>query len=131
MAICLAEAQAGDDYWKQLHSLVDMIGVDGHSSDETDGKEYIVTVRDWCNPKVTELLQEIDDNRSMTTAYGQPRPGGQPRKRIRPRRPHISEKRAITNLPVNVYDPAWLDTLTEAKYAQLAPGSPITVLQSF
>ena len=90
-------------------------GADGQSSDESDNEEYSVTIKPWWNQKIVELLKVIDRNRRTTNCYRNPLPGARRRNRIRRRNPTFSQAPAVAGLPINFYDKAWYDNLTEAE----------------
>lgn len=119
--ICRGGAEGGDLAWQILYAMVNTLGVDGISSDETDGEEHSVRAKEWRSAQVRDLLVYIDDNRSKTNSYGNPRPGTRPRVRVRRRNPPSSRNVPIAGLPKNYYHQAWYDSLTIVQQEQLGP----------
>lgn len=72
-----------NEKWGLLGDMVDRLGVDGQSSDDSDGGEFTVSYLDWRSDQVTQLLDFCDENRTLTTESGNRRPGTVPRERIR------------------------------------------------
>lgn len=108
--------------------MVDTLGVDGNSSDESDTETpntYVVRAKEWRSAEVRKLLEFIDQNRKMTNAYGNPLPGNRPRSRIRQRYPPTSQYAAVYELPRNFYSDIWYDSLTEVEQAHLGAKDPV------
>jgi hypothetical protein len=106
--------------WQILFSLVDTLGKDGQSSDETDGDNHAVHIKDWRSDDVKRLLLYIDANRKTTNATGT-RIGGV-RAFIRVRRAYgpLSARQAVAGLPRNFYNTLWYDGLSRIQQLQLA-----------
>jgi len=98
-----------------MFSLVDTLGVDGMSSDESEVDEggqraYRVKRRIWRSKALEKYLRRIDKDYNRTNAYGNGRAGKPPRVRKRPAY-NDSAAEAIRGLPANFYDPNWLRKL--------------------
>lgn len=120
--ICQSGSLGGDNQaWDLLALMVQKLGVDGNSSDETDGEDrsYAVRFKEWRSKEVNELLNFIDDNRTHTNANGHNKPGTLPRKRIRRIYPPSSKDRPIACLPLNFYNKTWYDSLSSLQQVQL------------
>jgi len=79
---------AGDDpssVWLILFDMVEKLGVDGQSSDESDGETSRVRIKVWRSLEVQKLMEYIDSNRNTRTILGSQRPGNQPHSRTRSR----------------------------------------------
>ena len=61
--------------WEILHNLVDTLGVSGNSSDESNGENYVIRVKDWHSLEVKILLVYIDTNYKTTNEFGSHLPG--------------------------------------------------------
>jgi hypothetical protein len=103
--------------------VVDSLGVDGMSSDESEVDEnrqrvFRVKRRPWRSKALDKFLRRIDDDHNTTNAYGNNRAGCQPRIRKRPAY-NESTGKAIRNLPVNFYDANWYRKLSDMDKRQL------------
>lgn len=106
--------------WELLFAMVETLGSDGHSSDESDDEDKkAVLIKDWRSAEVGELLRFIDENRTTTNSYGTTLPGTLPSVRVRGNYGPISSKTAVAHLPRNFYDDAWYNTLTHIEKVQL------------
>lgn len=124
--ICDAGVQGRQkEAWQALYTMLNTLGVDGNSSDETDDETHTVKIREWRSAEVMTLLRYIDENRKRTNGYGNPLPGARPRLRTRPRYPLTSRREAMACLPRNFYNDAWYDSLTEIEQVQLGVGEPV------
>ena len=120
LMICEAGAQgSNNEAWQTLHLMVDTLGIDGNSSDETDDEDYTVRTKDWRSADVKTLLEYIDHNRKTSNAHGNTLPGNRPRRRVRRRHPPPSTHEPVAALPLNFYDQTWYDSLTEIQQVQL------------
>lgn len=122
LRICETGASSPGDHgvaWQVLFELVDTLGVNGTSSDESDGEDHAVRFKQWRSIELRNLLTYVDDNRIAVNTYGNPLSGARPRKRIRGRHPPISKSSAVPCLPMNFYDQAWYDSLTERQQFDL------------
>jgi hypothetical protein len=105
--------------------VVEGLGMDGQSSDETDVEDrdqVIVKKREWRDKKINKLLIKIDNCRAVLLATGSHRPGTQPVRRIRGVRTPNSQREAVAKLPINFYDKIWYDSLTPVEQRQLDAG---------
>ncbi|KAJ7165298.1 hypothetical protein C8R46DRAFT_812069, partial [Mycena filopes] len=109
----------GHDTMKLLLAMVELLGTDGMSSDESAsdvGQPCTVVGKNWRNPDLIRLLKWIDLHRPRQVEAGERKPGNQPHRRLRlpyGKTPK-SLRRAIANLPINFYDKLW--------YQGLSPG---------
>lgn len=117
---CQSALQGGNDIWELLALLVDTLGYDGNSSDETDGQQHVIRIKEWRSVEIRTLLDFIDKNRTMTNAYGNRLLGTQPHLRIHRSYGPLSTHSAVAALPRNFYDNAWYDSLTAAARENLA-----------
>ncbi|KAH9476156.1 hypothetical protein JR316_0011727 [Psilocybe cubensis] len=101
------------------------LGDDGMSSDESDSEERgirSVRILYWRNPRLLNTVTDADNALPATTAYGGRRPGGQPDVRQRLRQgQNYSTRPAPTRLPINYYNPVWLNTLSDLELRLLDP----------
>jgi hypothetical protein len=124
LQICQSGSLGGHNQaWDLLALMVEKLGVDGNSSDETDAEDrsYTVRVKEWRSGQVNQLLQFIDNNRTHTNANGNNKPGTMPRKRIRKIYPPSSRDKPIACLPLNFYNKTWYDSLSSLQQVQLDP----------
>jgi hypothetical protein len=73
-----------DQTWDSLYQVVDALGAQGMSSDETDDDEtgrkvYIPRRKVWRNKDITNILRVIDRDRNTANCYGNTRAGNPPR----------------------------------------------------
>ena len=103
--------------WIDNYKIVDTLGVDGQSSDESDGDEdgvYNVKLLHWRNKELVKRLNKMDKVRKTTNKYGNHRPGT--KQRIRKRR-SIRDSQEMTwppptGKPINFYSVEWYMLLT-------------------
>ncbi|KAK7013884.1 hypothetical protein R3P38DRAFT_2545937, partial [Favolaschia claudopus] len=115
----------GHDTVELLLQMVSLLGTDGMSTDESanesDNNLCTVSAKDWRSPDIIRLLKWIDLHRPRHTAYGEQMPGNRPHRRLR--LPHgkapTSLRRPIANLPINFYNPVWLQGLSPARKRHL------------
>ena len=99
--------------------MVDQLGINGESSDESDGETYTVKIKNWRSEEVQQRLKFIDRNRRTTTLLGTIRPGSQPHERTRSRLAVHSTRPAVPGLPRNFYGDAWYNSLKPLQQHQL------------
>jgi hypothetical protein len=112
-----------DQAWDNLYQVVDALGAQGMSSDESDDDEtgrkvYIPRKKVWRNKEITNLLRVIDRDRNTTNCYGNTRAGNPPRHRL-VREGRDSRREAPPGLPLNFYDRNWYDCLTNGEKKEL------------
>lgn len=117
-----------DPNWQILFDMVQKLGPQGQSSDETPDTDaedapYPVRVREWRSSEVLNLLKFIDQHRNILSVYGNPKPGTRPHRRIRTG--PISLRRAICSLPSNFYRKSFLDSLNPNQLKQLDVKAPL------
>ncbi|KAF8519974.1 hypothetical protein BU17DRAFT_65623 [Hysterangium stoloniferum] len=94
--------------WIDNHMIVDNLGVEGQSSDETDEDSdgvYTVKRLNWRNRELIKRLNGVDAVRRTTNKYGNRRPGTAPRtcKRNSARDSHPTARAPPTGKPINFY----------------------------
>ena len=85
--IPIAELDDESKAWIDKYTIVDTLGIDGQSSDESDGDEdgvYNVKLLHWRSKELVKRLNKADRVRKTTNKYGNRRPGT--KQRIRKRR---------------------------------------------
>ena len=70
--------------WINNHTLLDKLGPEGMSSDESDKddaghKMFHIKVMNWRNRDISRKMAEIDKDRNTTNAYGNTRAGNSAR----------------------------------------------------
>jgi hypothetical protein len=105
--------------------MVGTLGINGLSSDDSDGDDHIVRVKDWRSSDVKDFLMYIDANRKVANEFGNNLPGNRPH--ARSRRPHArsSPYPAIAGFPLNFYDKPWYDNLTDVERVNLGALDPV------
>ncbi|KAJ7175609.1 hypothetical protein C8R46DRAFT_1214079 [Mycena filopes] len=113
----------GEETISLLCEMVELLGTDGMSSDESGSdstKRCNVLHKNWRNPDVVRLLKWIDLHKPNHNVYGD-RTGNPPHRRLR--LPHgkapESLRRAIANLPINFYNPIWYEGLSAGQKIRL------------
>ncbi|PPQ84628.1 hypothetical protein CVT24_007137, partial [Panaeolus cyanescens] len=128
--------QEQKNIWKNIGMMVDTLGADGQSSDESGrdeqgGRIYVVKKMSWRSPAVLSRLKVIDDDRNKTNGYGNS-PAGRvfrDRKRQGTKTSQETVRRPIAGLPHNFYDPKFLDSLSPRERQKLDPGEPFAFVQ--
>jgi hypothetical protein len=105
-----------DQGWDFLFTVVDSLGIDGMSSDESEvdqdnKKSFRVKKRAWRSKKIEKILRRVDKDRNTTSAYGNDRQGNSPRTCNRPAYSD-SAGEAVRGLPCNFYDTFWYHKLS-------------------
>ena len=121
--------------WKILFWMVESLGSQGMSSDESDPEDRrvgrrgpkTVRQREWRSDEVMELLIFIDEHKKQVGPSGGALPGTEPRKRRRLLTAPVSDWRAIAQLPINFYRADWLNGLSEEDIKALEPQTAITL----
>ena len=103
--------------WINNYKIMDTLGIDGQSSDESDGDEdgvYNVKLIHWRNKELVKRLNKADKVRKTTNKYGNRRPGT--KQRIRKRRSvrdlQETTRPPPTRKPINFYSEEWYMSLT-------------------
>lgn len=113
--------------WAYLHSIVETLGKDGMSSDESEHEDGDVQVfrlktMPW-RADFSNELQIIDEQRLVGAATFTPR-GSKPAKRFRNAN-RESSRQAIEGLPRAFYEPSWLKdqpprfTISDTKFQRM------------
>lgn len=131
-----------DEAWKFLFSLVETLGREGASSDESEAEDGKVGTkfgpkfcrvkeRAWRAKWIDEYLVLIDSDRNVTNAYGNYRAGNRPRIRVRPARKISDSHWVPPGLPLNFYDEGWYNSLnlTQKKKLGAVAAVPIVSIQ--
>lgn len=109
--------------YSAMHKVVDDIGAEGVSSDESDSgdraKEAIVRLREWRSPGIHRIMKHLDLKRGEMRSLGAPKGGSIPHPRTRRANANKSERGAVAKLPINWYNPAWYDSLDEGVRREL------------
>jgi hypothetical protein len=108
-----------DQIWDDLHSVINMLGRDGMSSDESevesDGRKQSKVFRvkrlEWRSPIIGVCLARVDRDYNVTNGYGNTRAGNPPRRRERVGG-RDSTRDAIPKLPINFYGVKWYQELS-------------------
>ena len=101
--------------WKDHLDIVEMLGVEGQSSDETDEEDpniYNIRILPWRNKELVKKVAMTDEAKNTTNAYGNPRPGNRPRVRKWRRDAKPSQRKAPRGKPLNYYNQEWYKKLT-------------------
>ena len=112
--------------WQWLLKVVDTLGVDGASSEESDCEESIRTIyrtkkMPWRRRDLSDVLSIVDDERLIDkTIYHSQGSKPVPRQRERNRGPE-SRRPPPSNLPLAFYDDAWFNSLDEASKREVDP----------
>lgn len=126
-----------DKAWEWLFMLVDILGRDGASSDESEpeddriglgAKVCRVKIRRWRAKWLDPLLTLIDQDRNITNQYGNYQAGNRPRLRKRPGRNTSLDKWVPPGLPINFYDEDWYSNLSQYHKSELAATEPFPIL---
>jgi hypothetical protein len=102
--------------WSNLWQLVQVLGEDGQSSDESedgDSRSRIVHCQEWRSAAVTKLLELIDTHRAKLNANGHRRAGNVPGLRLRSSDAPVSARDPPCGLPIDCYDEDWYKSLNE------------------
>ena len=126
-----------DEVWKWLFMLVETLGRDGASSDESEPEDESavsgmkvcrVKIRRWRAKWLDRFLTMIDLDRNVQNAYGNYRSGNRPRRRVRPGVKISADRWVPPGLPINFYDADWYSSLTLSEKKMLAAVEPIEIL---
>ncbi|SJL15218.1 uncharacterized protein ARMOST_18704 [Armillaria ostoyae] len=112
-----------DVRWKSVYTMLNLLGREGISSDESDGEggPCMVKWRTWRSSELTQLLDITDESYDWKNAYSNARPGNRPHERIRHRRATALKRAPIRGLPINFYDRDWYQLLMDVEKRLLRP----------
>ena len=103
------------------------LGVDGMSSDETDVGDPIgqkrILIKDWRNSNLTIWLRTFDEvymRRREKPVGEEDLRGNLPHIRT-PSDKHSQSSKVVRGLPINAYEPEWLERLHPLDYADVDP----------
>lgn len=121
--------------WIDNYNVVDKLGIDGQSSDETDEDNegaYDVKLLNWRNKKLIKSLNRADEVRKTTNKYGTRRPGTKrrTRKRRSARDARPTARPPPTGKPINFYQEDWYMSLTSQQQKDLKAGPEFVLLNS-
>ena len=108
--------------------MVEQLGIDGQSSDESDGETCNVKLKIWCSREVQKLLECINSNCNTQTILGNHRPGNQPHCHTQSRFAAQSIWGAVSGLPRNFYNDIWYQSLRHSERDDLLETPAIELL---
>lgn len=126
-----------DQAWQWLFTLVDILGRDGMSSDESEpdeegeaqeAKVCRVKIRAWRAKWVDHYLTLIDQDRNVTNQYGNHQAGNRPHVRKRPGTKMSVNRFVPPGLPINLYDGNWYNSLSKYQKSDLGPVEELPIL---
>lgn len=126
-----------DPAWEWLFTLVDTLGRDGASSDESESEDPRVAlgvkvcrvkIRRWRAKWLDYYLAMIDQDRNVVNQYGNYRAGNRPRLRKRPGMKASLDRWIPPGLPCNFYDDEWYNSLSSYQKYELGATEPFAVL---
>lgn len=108
---------------KRMAKYIALLGVLGHSEDETDREHrtvdnrarYLIKRLEWRSDELTQYVRALDVVHLSTrwSRSGRPRRGQFPRIRVATRNKVDRDARPVPGLPRNFYDPSWLAAQSE------------------
>ena len=104
--------------WKDHLTVIETLGIEGQSSDETDEEDpnvYNVRILPWRSKELVKKVAITDKARNTTNGYGNPRPGNRPRTRKRRKDAKESHRKPPRGKPLNYYDKDWYNNLTHGQ----------------
>lgn len=104
--------------WQDHLDIVETLGVEGQSSDETDDEDpnvYNVRILPWRNKELVRKVSMNDQAKNTTNAYGNQRSGNRPRVRKRRRDARPSQRKPPRGKPLNYYNQEWYKKLTSGQ----------------
>lgn len=124
--------------WRFMLSLMEHLGRDGTSEDETEPEEgsmgnvsKVCRVLEliWRSKDLIKYLKLIDRDRNVRNIYGNYHAGNRPRTRLRHPRHSSAIKHVPVGLPINFYDEAWYNSLSPYVKASLAPVAAVKLME--
>lgn len=110
------------DFWGDVEDLLDSLGVDGISSDESENEGSMKKTRrvrkGWISPEVSNVWQEVESYHQKTKPRNQRGNMGLERHFAHHR---TNIHRVVAGLPKNYYDNLWWQSLTASEQANLDP----------
>ncbi|OBZ73045.1 hypothetical protein A0H81_07122 [Grifola frondosa] len=122
------EVAANHSELRRHLDILQTLGVDGISSDESDHEngvaQYRVLVKPWRNPMLTPWLRTFDTayRRDRLNGGNQTTRGAQPHLRLASQKLDYSRP-AVPRLPYNAYEVKWLQNLSQFDLESLLPTS--------
>ena len=133
--IPLEELDDDSKAWIDSYNIIDKLGIDGQSSDETDEDNegvYSVKLLNWRNKQLIKRLNNADEVRRTMNKYGTRRPGT--KRRTRKRRSARDARQTVrpppTGKPINFYNEDWYMSLTRQQKKDLNAGPEFGLLTS-
>ncbi|KAF8505252.1 hypothetical protein BU17DRAFT_71474 [Hysterangium stoloniferum] len=135
LEILIEELNDESKAWIDNHTIVDNLGVEGQSSDETDEDSdgvYTVKRLNWRNRELIKRLNGVDAVRRTTNKYGNRQPGTatRTRKRKSARDSHPTARAPPTGKPINFYSEDWYMGLTQQEKIALKAKPALEFLTS-
>lgn len=127
-----------DENWAFMYDVVETLGLDGMSSDESEPEEngtrrpykkVRVKTRVWRSKTLESYLKLIDRERNFKNALGNDPAGTKPTIRVRPAHNFSSTRFIPPHLPRNFYDNDWYNGLTAKLRAALQAGPPMELIE--
>ena len=110
----------GDPYndakqWRRILQTLKSYGPDGMSSDDSDveGLDEVFRVNTlyWRRAEATAYMDILDNERKARNQSVYSKSGSKPARRIRSENPKVSDRWAVTGLPIALYNRTWFDGL--------------------
>lgn len=109
--------------WEQVNSILDVLGPEGMSTDESDGNggpPYTRKESTWRAYPLNRLLRALDTHTDHMHANGKYLPGNKPRVRLEPSlEAPAGDSFPPSNLPSNLIDPGFLAHLPHGARARM------------
>jgi hypothetical protein len=119
--------------WINYHTLLDVLGPKGMSSDESDvddtgHRTYWVRRMNWQDNNVIKKMVDIDKDRNITNSYANIRAGNLARSCKWQTDGQDTSRNAPPKLLINLYDTQWYASLRSSQRRELAVGPEISLL---
>ena len=110
----------GDPYndakqWRRILQTLKSYGPDGMSSDDSDveGLDEVFRVNTLYGRRAeaTAYMDILDNERKARNQSEYSKSGSKPARRVRSENPKVSDRRAVTGLPIALYNRTWFDGL--------------------
>ncbi|KAJ7598321.1 hypothetical protein C8J56DRAFT_1039194 [Mycena floridula] len=110
-------------HWQMLFYMVQKLGAEGMSSDDSEGevgsRRFMVWVREWRSQPLLALLHHIDQNQPWYSKYSNAPAGNAPHTQLRSQFAGVSQHGAMRQLPANWYRMSYLNSLSAAELKDL------------
>lgn len=98
--------------WEWLKSLLDWLGEEGMSSDDTEVEDYETIYRirilPWRNPDVDGCMDLVDGERKIPSQAIYAAAGSKPIVRVRDGNQAVSDRAVLQGLPEALYNEEWI-----------------------